>query len=201
MMDVATYRESYSGKISRRLAVKQRVIDVAAGRRPADLVLKDSTYTRTEYLEWSISPRNSMLLDVSAGMGGGWTFGKFGKDYNTLQSGGDIEIRIEAKGKQSEIRSAHILEILDGEIRERTEVPVDEYGYYTAKSKDSYEVPFGTCFELAAEVVDQHGLVYRAIVHRWETDESGQLLDDMGWFGYGADIYNKDGELLYSERP
>ncbi len=38
------YQESWSGKISRKLIKKQRIIDVAAGRKPADLVLKNATY-------------------------------------------------------------------------------------------------------------------------------------------------------------
>ena len=38
------YTETWSGKISRKLLKKQRIIDVAAGRAPADLVLKDATY-------------------------------------------------------------------------------------------------------------------------------------------------------------
>ncbi len=41
---MATYKESYAGKISRRLLKKQRIIAVAAGREPADLVLKNATY-------------------------------------------------------------------------------------------------------------------------------------------------------------
>ncbi len=41
---MATYQESYTEKINRRLAVKQRVINVAAGREKADLVLKNSTF-------------------------------------------------------------------------------------------------------------------------------------------------------------
>lgn len=36
--------ESWSGKISRKLLKKRRIIDVAAGREPADLVLKHATY-------------------------------------------------------------------------------------------------------------------------------------------------------------
>ena len=36
--------ESWSGKISRRLITKQSIIDVAAGRKKADLVLKNATY-------------------------------------------------------------------------------------------------------------------------------------------------------------
>ena len=38
------YKESWSGKISRKLIKKQRIIDVAAGRKKADLVLKNATY-------------------------------------------------------------------------------------------------------------------------------------------------------------
>ena len=36
--------ESYTGKINRKLAKKRRIIRVAAGHEPADLVLKNTTY-------------------------------------------------------------------------------------------------------------------------------------------------------------
>ncbi|MBQ4600107.1 MAG: adenine deaminase [Oscillospiraceae bacterium] len=38
------YKETWSGKINRKLLKKQRIIDVAAGRQKADLVLKNATY-------------------------------------------------------------------------------------------------------------------------------------------------------------
>ena len=38
------YQESWSGKINRKLIKKQHIIDVAAGRVKADLVLKNATY-------------------------------------------------------------------------------------------------------------------------------------------------------------
>ena len=38
------YRESYAGKINRKLNKKLRVVEVAAGRQKADLVLKNATY-------------------------------------------------------------------------------------------------------------------------------------------------------------
>ena len=37
-------KDSYAGKINRKLNKKLHVIEVAAGRRPADLVLKNATY-------------------------------------------------------------------------------------------------------------------------------------------------------------
>ena len=36
--------ESYTGKINRKLSKKQRIIDVAAGRTPADLVIKNASF-------------------------------------------------------------------------------------------------------------------------------------------------------------
>ena len=39
----ATY-ESYASKINRKLIKKQHIVDVAAGRKPADLVLKNASY-------------------------------------------------------------------------------------------------------------------------------------------------------------
>ncbi len=38
------YKETWSGKINRKLIKKQHIIDVAAGREKADLVLKNATY-------------------------------------------------------------------------------------------------------------------------------------------------------------
>ena len=87
------------------------------------VVLRDSTYTRTEYLGWNISPRQSMLPDVYADISGGWSFGPRGKEYSTLTSDGEIEIHIEAKGSQPEIKSIYLVETLGGQVQERTAVP------------------------------------------------------------------------------
>ena len=39
-----SYNETWSGKINRKLLKKLHIIDVAAGRKKADLVLKNATY-------------------------------------------------------------------------------------------------------------------------------------------------------------
>ena len=38
------YKESYAGRINRKLNKKLHVVEVAAGRQKADLVLKNATY-------------------------------------------------------------------------------------------------------------------------------------------------------------
>ena len=46
-------KESYAGKINRKLTKKLRVIAVAAGREKADLVLKNATYVNV-FSGWSL---------------------------------------------------------------------------------------------------------------------------------------------------
>ena len=41
---MANTYESYSSRINRDLLRKQKIVDVAAGRKPADLVLKNAVY-------------------------------------------------------------------------------------------------------------------------------------------------------------
>ena len=62
-------KESYAGKINRKLGKKLRVVEVAAGREPADLVLKNATYVNVYCNELSrgdIAVANGLI----AGMGG-----------------------------------------------------------------------------------------------------------------------------------
>lgn len=164
------------------------------------VVMKDGSQVRTEHLDWSIHPRYDMLPDVSAHLNGKWSFGPRGNDYCTAECDGSIQIQVENKGDQTEIKSVHLLEILDGEVQKRTEIPADEHGMYTVECKEKYELPFGARYELVAEVVDQYGLVYRCIAERWQSDKDGQLIDDdMTWRGSGAAIYNQEGKLLFMD--
>ena len=55
--------ESYAGKINRKLLKKQRIIAAAAGREPADLVLKNATFVNVFSNELS-----TMDIDVAEGL-------------------------------------------------------------------------------------------------------------------------------------
>ena len=163
----------------------------------SQVLLKDGERIRTEYLDWNINPREMLLPDMHASLNGTRSFGPMGKNYNTLNCDGEIEIHIDSKGDRTEIRSMKLLKVLDGEVLESRSVPADEDGQYMIAMKEKSEVPFGRRFELVAEAVDQYGLVYRTIVHRWDSDAEGQPVDNMDWFGYGASIYDGSGKLLY----
>ena len=59
--------ESYAGKISRKLLKKQRLIAVAAGREPADLVLKNATYVNVfsgELLTQDIAVAEGLIVGL-----------------------------------------------------------------------------------------------------------------------------------------
>lgn len=163
------------------------------------VVLRDSTYTRTEHLDWSIYPRY-ILPDVYASLSGSWSGVTKGDGIGSMWSDCEIRVRIDqGKGENAEIKSVHLVQLLDGNVQERTAIPADEYGEYTIKCKESYKAPFGSRFEIAADVVDQYGLTYRCIIQRWDTDKEGNLIEDDTWLGRSAAIYSQDGKLLYME--
>ena len=60
-------KESYAGKINRKLNKKLHVIDVAAGRAPADLVLKNATYVNVfsnELCHGDIAVAESLIVGM-----------------------------------------------------------------------------------------------------------------------------------------
>ncbi|MBQ1835156.1 MAG: adenine deaminase, partial [Oscillospiraceae bacterium] len=62
------YRETYEGKVNRKLNKKLRIVEVAAGRQKADLVLKNATYVNVfcnELSHGDIAIANGLI----AGMG------------------------------------------------------------------------------------------------------------------------------------
>ena len=162
------------------------------------VVFQDGSQVRTEYLDWGINPRFDMLPDVYANPTGSWTYG-YGDSQNTMTCNAEIQIHVDSKEEKAEIKAVHLVEIQNGTVQKRTAVPADENGEYIIECKETYKSPFGTRFEIAAEVTDQYGLVYRCIVHRWESDKNGKLVDDNDWLGRPAAIYNQDGKLLYYE--
>ena len=60
-------KETYEEKINRRLKVKQRIIEVAAGREKADLVIKNATYLNVfsnEFLQGDIAVANGLIAGI-----------------------------------------------------------------------------------------------------------------------------------------
>ena len=66
---MAAIKESYAGKIQRKLIKKQRVIEAASGRQKADLVLKNATYVNVfsnELLTCDIAVANGLIVGLGS---------------------------------------------------------------------------------------------------------------------------------------
>ena len=63
------YKESYAGRINRKLNKKLHVVEVAAGRQKADLVLKNATYVNVFCNQLSRGDI-AVAKGLIAGMGG-----------------------------------------------------------------------------------------------------------------------------------
>ena len=64
---MAAIKESYAGKIQRKLIKQQRVIEAASGRQKADLVLKNATYVNVfsnELLTCDIAVANGLIVGL-----------------------------------------------------------------------------------------------------------------------------------------
>ena len=68
--------ESYAGKINRKLLKKQRIIAAAAGREPADLVLKNATFVNVfsnELSTMDIAVAEGLIVGMGSYQGLRWT--------------------------------------------------------------------------------------------------------------------------------
>ena len=87
--------ESYAGKINRKLLKKQRIIAAAAGREPADLVLKNATFVNVFSNELS-----TMDIAVTEGLivGMGSYHGKKSFDtfthYRSVLKQGKLDVKL-----------------------------------------------------------------------------------------------------------
>ncbi len=69
---MASNNESYSGKINRKLLKKQRIVRVASGREPADLVLKNATYLdvfTSELVQGDIAVAEGLIVGMGSYQG------------------------------------------------------------------------------------------------------------------------------------
>ncbi len=164
--------------------------------------LVDGDQIRTEYLDWTIYPREMLLPDLHAGFSGSSSFGQKNeaKKTSVWTLNGELDVRFDQKGDAFDgFTSIDLVKRLDGKELERTSIPADENGNYTMKFNLSGEVPFGGRYELTVEAVDSYGLVYRSLVHRWQSDRNGEPVEDDFWRGHSASIYDEKGNLLYTE--
>lgn len=114
---------------------------------------------------------------------------------------GTIEVDINAP--LSKITKTLIVEKLDGKVENKESIDMkfdntNEYythGYYEISKV--LDVPKGSTYELYLAIEDESGLVYVSRLDRYELDSNGNVVDNNDNMYKSADIYDKEGNLLY----
>lgn len=162
-------------------------------------IMRDDNVTRTEELNWYVSPRYEYLPIVYADMGS--TYNSYTKDGKFIwKVRGDVKYSVEGEGKNGEHEAAYFYACLDGKEIERVDITKgNSYSF----SRD-YEIPFGSTLILYVEVIDLYGLHHRSVLEYIEIDGTGdQIYDEneLAWRGSMASLYDGEGNLLHSEHP
>lgn len=122
------------------------------------------------------------------------------------------EFQICAAGLSWSFDSVSMIFCIDGEERNRTDVPqkniaqmqwnreqdISNAELFYHSINEVFEIPFGSTFDLYMEMVDEYGLRYRVRAAHAKIDENGKAEEnDILWRGVEACIYNRDGKLMY----
>ena len=157
---------------------------------------------RTETLKEQWSPRYKLLPEVNGRFHGSGR-GTAANGVYTWHREGEVRISVEGKGQTIDVRAVSLIEELDGIEVGRTEIPLtstervrennaaeepapppssgaqvngSETFYYLIDR--DFIIPFGSTFELLAEVVDGNGLYYRVVLAHWAVSENGENVDE-----------------------
>jgi len=156
-------------------------------------VFTEDGIIKTESLDWYFSPVYEFIPTVDAFLSGSWHHG------NGYDMSGTIEVDINAP--LSKITKTLIVEKLDGKVENKESIDMkfdntNEYythGYYEISKV--LDVPKGSTYELYLAI--ESGLVYVSRLDRYELDSNGNVVDNNDNMYKSADIYDKEGNLLY----
>ena len=171
----------------------------------ASVMFKENGTIRTESLDWFFNPRAELLPYVYAYNAGSFSVGKSGEKENvsTWTFSGDLEIDVVGKYRDEfKADTAEIVRFLDGKEVERFDITLEAmtaHNTFSYNWNPTYEIPFGSTQELFVDVTLKNDLVYRSQISYCRMDEQGNPVEDDGyWEKLEADIYDTEGNLLYS---
>lgn len=158
-------------------------------------VFTEDGIIKTESLDWYFSPVYEFIPTVDAFLIGSWHHG------NGYDMSGTIEVDINAP--LSKITKTLIVEKLDGKVENKESIDMkfdntNEYythGYYEISKE--LDVPRGSTYELYLAIEDENGFVYVSRLDRYELDSNGNVVENNDNMYKSADIYDKEGNLLY----
>lgn len=171
------------------------------------VMFREGETMRTEKLDWYLSPKYSCLLDVNALIDGGSSTSR-GAQNGILTLSHDSIIRVQSHN--GDIKSATLVEMLDGEKLGTTEIALDNKAFFENYQNESgarpemvesmtsdgspttgpffhelkkdYEISFGSELALYVDVEDKNNLVYRCMIYYLKVSEKGE--PDFGYDDY-----------------
>ncbi|MBQ3076487.1 MAG: hypothetical protein IJC43_01385 [Clostridia bacterium] len=150
----------------------------------------------TEILQWSISPRPWLLPEISSSFEGE-SSGRKGDDRYFLRLNGTVFLSlVRSKGQEGTLRSAELVERIDGAeqsrqplppLTEESELSVNRRPettplrsdltaeHYALNINRELQIPFGCTHELTVEMVDENGLTYLSHLDSIQVAKDGTI--------------------------
>lgn len=173
---------------------------------------KENGVISMEKLDWYVLPRDEYIPYVTVGFSGTWSGlrqNANGSILSPVTYNGELTIHIEAGKSDARIVSIALLKVVNGEVVERTDIPlsverqnpaysvpeggVDGATTFYHSLKESMEVGTTGTYELYVEVKDSLGLCHRNLLNRWVDGVS-----DEEFAQRDSDVYDADGNLLWT---
>ncbi len=201
----------------------QRDIPLMKETTVNSISLIDKGTVRNQSINHSLTPRYDYLTTVYADMIHSATGKKVDGNY-VWGIDGTIHINADRKGRQAEIASADLVQIVNGKevfrqklentpgntqsvthSRQANEVKPDYNDFWTSDLfqsdiRQSFTLPQSSVIYLRVDVTDGDGLIHRCYLESWKTDSEGNDYDSQYEFNgrEAAEIYNKEGKLIYT---
>lgn len=169
------------------------------------VMFEEEGVVRTERLNWSLTPRYDLLPIVYAHYAGGTTGrpGDKSKGVYEVEFDGDLQIDVDAPTEGKGIQTISIVEMVDDNVIERTEIPITDSNRIPGSFTHEFDhkkvsFPYGSTYGMYVELEDEYGLLHRAWAWREKIGETGEPVEDDHWWWRGAEgsIFNADGEPL-----
>ncbi len=158
---------------------------------------------RTQQLDWYINPKYDMVPTAYV-----YYSGESSQSYEganiTRRYMGALEIDFEHKGFGGEMKDAEIVLLVNGKEEWRhkpvlEELYLDEYiSHYVGDIEYSFDLLRGDTVKMYAEITDSNGWVYRSVLEDATIGEKGNPIPNGTEYRAEADIYDAEGNLLFS---
>lgn len=170
-----------------------------------NVLFKEDGTIRTQQLNWRINPRYDLVPTAFIHYMGerrqNYEGAKITRSYK-----GSVEIDFEHKGFGGKMKDAEVVILVNGKEQWRCkpvleEVQKDDYvAIYIGDIDYSFDVLRGDTVKMYAEITDENGWKYHSVLEDITISEKGNPIPNNEYEYSEADIYDAEGNLLFSHK-